>query len=110
MTIHRRHLLQAPLLLATPARAGVNEALAALERRAGGRLGVAVLDTGSGAQTGHRRGERFGMTSTFKLLLAAAVLQRADAERRIAFAEADLVPHSPVVLEHMARSGSMTAT
>ncbi|MBC7942213.1 MAG: class A beta-lactamase [Chitinophagaceae bacterium] len=41
--------------------------------------------------------------------MPAAVLQRADAERRIAFTEADLVPHSPVVLEHMARSGSMTA-
>jgi beta-lactamase class A len=108
--IHRRHLLQAPLLLAaTNVRAGVNDALAALERRAGGRLGVAVLDTGSGAQAGHRSGERFGVTSTFKLLLAAAVLRHADAGRRIALAEADLVPHSPVVLEHMARSGSMTA-
>jgi beta-lactamase class A len=108
--VHRRLLLQTPLVLAaTPARGGVNDALAALERRAGGRLGVAVLDTASGVRAGHRMGERFGMTSTFKLLLAAAVLQHADAERRIAFTEADLVPHSPVVLEHLARGGSMTA-
>jgi beta-lactamase class A len=108
--IPRRLLLQAPVLLvAPPACADVNDALAALECRAGGRLGVAVLDTGSGAQAGHRSGERFGMTSTFKLLLAAAALQHAHAERRIAFTEADLVPHSPVVLEHLGRGGSMTA-
>ena len=105
----RRRFLQAPLLLAAaPASAAVDDALAALERRSGGRLGVCVLDTASGAQAGLRMGERFGLTSTFKLLLAAAVLQHPDAQRRIAFGEADLVAHSPVVRAHLA-SGGMKA-
>ena len=48
----------------------------ALETESGGRLGVAVLDTGSRAFVGHRAGERFPMCSTFKLLAAAAVPTR----------------------------------
>ncbi|EPB5741857.1 MULTISPECIES: CPBP family intramembrane glutamic endopeptidase [Pseudomonas] len=56
-----------------------SDALAALELRNGGRLGVFVLDAGSGRSLGWREDERFGMCSTFKLLLAATVL---DAERQ----------------------------
>src|SRR5262245_60717536 len=41
--------------------------LARFERESGGRLGVAVLDTLTGAQAGHRADERFPMCSTFKL-------------------------------------------
>src|SRR5260221_13780093 len=52
--------------------------MARLELENGGRLGVAVQDTGSGARAGHRDGERFPMCSTFKLLAAAAVLKRVD--------------------------------
>jgi beta-lactamase class A len=37
-----------------------------LERRSGGRLGVAILDTQSGARADHRAGDRFLMCSTFK--------------------------------------------
>lgn len=51
--------------------------LAALERRIGGRVGVCALDTGTGARIVYRETERFVMCSTFKWLLAAAVLQRA---------------------------------
>jgi beta-lactamase class A len=50
----------------------------ALERRIGGRLGVAILDLRSGRRLEHRAHERFPMCSTFKLLLAAQVLSRAD--------------------------------
>ena len=56
--------------------------LAAIEARVGGRLGVAVLDTGSGRRIEYRAGDRFAMCSTFKLLLAAAVLARVDAGRK----------------------------
>jgi len=38
------------------------------------RLGVAVLDTGTGHVDGYRLDERFALCSTFKLVLAAAVL------------------------------------
>jgi beta-lactamase class A len=52
--------------------------LAQLEKDSNGRLGVAVLDTGSGESSGHRADERFAMCSTFKMLLAAVVLERVD--------------------------------
>lgn len=100
----RRTLLAAPLL-AMPFPARSAEALAALEARIGGRLGVAVLDTGSGARLGHRDGERFPLTSTFKFLAAGCVLARVDRGeeslgRRIAYAKEDLVPYSPVTGGH----------
>lgn len=75
--------------------------LAQLERRAGGRLGVAVLDTGSGQQWAHRGDERFALCSTFKLLLAGAVLARADAGQvrltdTLPLRPQDPVGHAPV--------------
>ena len=80
----------------------VAAALAALEARAGGRLGVGLLDTGSGRLVGHRLDERFAMCSTFKLPLAALVLRAADTGRlrlddAVAITKADLVPYAPVV-------------
>ncbi len=74
-------------------------AFAALEGR--GRLGAAVLDTGTSTVTGHRLDERFAMCSTFKLLLAAAVMERAALGARsldatVAVTEADLLRHAPV--------------
>jgi beta-lactamase class A len=73
----------------------------ALERRSQGRLGVAVIDTANGRRFGHRQDERFPMCSTFKVLVAAAVLARVDRgeerlERRITFGEQDLLEHAPV--------------
>lgn len=67
----------APRLLAVPLRDAAAR-LAELERVHGGRLGVAMLDTGSGRRIAHRGDQRFLMCSTFKLLLAAAVLARVD--------------------------------
>jgi beta-lactamase class A len=96
---------------AAPAEADHPELLA-LERRAGGRLGVAVLDTVSGVHTGLRRDERFGMCSTFKLPLAGLVLKAAE-EGRLAldqwvpYGKQDLVPHAPVTSQHL-KAGGMT--
>lgn len=56
-------------------------ALQALEQKNGARIGVAAIDTGSDRAMFHREGERFVMCSTFKLSLAAAVLQRFDRHR-----------------------------
>ena len=75
-------------------------ALQALEARSGGRLGVAMRDTGSGAQLLHRAEELFPMCSTFKLLLAAYVLHRVElgAEglaRRVTYPASVLVTYSP---------------
>jgi beta-lactamase class A len=79
-----------------------------IEAASGGRLGVALIDTGNGARAGHRADERFPITSTFKLLAAAAVLARVDAgqeslERRVHFSAADVVVASPATKE---RAGS----
>src|SRR6478736_4250030 len=62
----------------------------------GGRLGVAMLDTGSGRRLAHRQNERFALCSTFKLALAAAILAEVDRGRRsltdeIMFGAADLL-------------------
>jgi beta-lactamase class A len=86
-------------------------ALAALEKTNSGRLGVAVFDTGSGERSGYRADERFAMCSTFKMLLAAAVLERADAgrehlDRAIAVPAKPLIGNSPLTEEHA--GGEMT--
>ena len=86
--------------------------IAALERSAGGRLGVAVLDTGSSSTLLHRPDERFPMCSTFKALASAAVLKRVDAGeetlgRFIPYGQADLLEYAPVTRAHLA-SGGMT--
>lgn len=54
------------------------QAVAALERRSRGRLGVAVVDTATRQRFSHRGDERFPLCSTFKFLLAADLLARAD--------------------------------
>ena len=77
-SIARRGFLAAPLL-ALPAFANdATSQLAELERRNGGRLGVAVLDRASGRRVGHRIDELFPLCSTFKFLAAAFVLARVD--------------------------------
>ena len=81
--------------------------LAQLEQEREVRIGVAALDLRDGRCLGHREGERFPMCSTFKLLLAAAVLARSVDDpallaRRIAIAKADLVAYSPVTETRLA--------
>lgn len=72
-----------------------------LEGRIGGRIGVFALNTGTGRSFGWRAAERFPMCSTFKTLLAGAVLARVDAgeerlDRELKITAADMVPHAPV--------------
>ena len=85
-----------------------NAALAALEARVGGRLGALVLDTASGRMTGHHYDEAFAMCSTFKLALAAVVLQQADQGRlkldtALNYTQTDMVPHAPVTGPNLAK-------
>ncbi len=92
-------MLASGVLLTMPAAAA--EGLATLEARQGGRLGVAVLDTGSGRVLSHRGEERFALCSTFKFLAAGLVLARVDRgeerlDRRITYGREALVPYSPV--------------
>ena len=89
------------------ARAAAQDAIGAIERRRGGRLGVFALDTGSGAVLAHRADERFMLCSTFKGVLAGMVLARVDAGRDdlaqvVPYGRLDLLPASPVTEAHVA--------
>lgn len=85
---------------------GISRSMAALEARSGGRLGMAVLDTKTGATFGHRADERFALCSTFKALVAGLVLARVDQgkerlDRRIRYGRDVLVAHSPATAKHV---------
>jgi len=84
----------------TSADIDASAALAELEQKSGGRLGVAMLNLASGRHAGHRPDERFLLCSTFKALAAAFVLARVDRkkeqlDRRIVFSRKDVVSWSP---------------
>ena len=92
--------------------AALAERFAALEKRHGGRLGVAVLDTASQRVIARRGGERFAMCSTHKLLSAAFALWRVDhgqesLSRRIAYSGSDLVTYSPVTEKYAGKGMSV---
>lgn len=96
---------------ATPEKSGL---WADIEASTGARLGVAVLDTGTGALTGHRLDERFAMCSVFKWLAAAHVLRRVDQGqealgRRVPFGRDALLSWSPVTEKHADGNGMTLA-
>lgn len=100
--------LSRPVLAADnePMAEGLRSGLSALERRHGGRLGVAILHAGRRPVIVTQRGdERFPFCSTYKALAAALVLARVDKgrealSRRVAYSRDDLVPYSPVTEGH----------
>jgi beta-lactamase class A len=110
MNTTRRGLLKAGLatsvVVATssPARAAppsaVPSQLRELEQTYGARLGVYARNTRTGAVVAHRAHERFAMCSTFKTIVAAAVLRDHDRcaplDRLIHFPPTDILPNSPV--------------
>jgi beta-lactamase class A len=109
--LKRRDLL--PLLLCLPAAAAAGSRrlahlrgqLQQLEAGCGGRLGVAVLDTATGEASGHRAAERFPMCSTFKVLLAASILERVgrhqeQLERPLVIPAEPLLANSPLTAPH----------
>jgi beta-lactamase class A len=109
--ITRRHFVQistaATTFLSLPGAIAVeaSSSYVALEGACGGRLGVAFFDTASNARGGYRASERFPMCSTFKFLLAGAVLARCDQhaeqlERAVPIRKADLLPYAPETTTH----------
>lgn len=84
----------------------LNGDIARIEDKVKGRLGVAVLDTGSDRRFGYRQNERFPMCSTFKLMAASAILKRVEQgretlDRRVRFSKSDLVTYSPATSKHI---------
>ncbi|MFB9123981.1 class A beta-lactamase [Paraburkholderia dipogonis] len=83
----------------------IRRRLAEIEAASGGRLGVSIVDTTSGLHAGLRTDERFPMCSTFKMLVAGAVLARTDRgeenlQRRVVFSQSDVVSNSPATSKH----------
>lgn len=79
---------------------------AAIEAKAGGRLGVMAIDTANGKRVGHRADERFPFCSTFKVMAVSAVLKRGESEpglldRRIRYTREQLVSYSPISGKHL---------
>jgi len=85
---------------------------AAIERRIGGRVGVAALNTARGPWITYRATDRFAMCSTFKWMLAAHMLyldmqQPGFRDQQVRFSERDLLAYAPAARMHLAR-GWMT--
>jgi beta-lactamase class A len=81
------------------------QALAQIERRFHARLGVYVLDTGTGRTVTYRASERWAYCSTSKALSAAILLQRfteSQLNRVITYRASDLVEYSPITSQHVA--------
>ena len=86
--------------------ASAESLIAVIEQAAGGRLGVAVIDSGSKRSIAHRAEERCPMCSTFKVLAAGAVLKRVDAgterlDRRLPYGPSDLLDYAPIAKSHI---------
>jgi beta-lactamase class A len=97
-------------LLSAPAAEGSQDPFAEIEAEIGGRVGVAAVDTRSGARLSHRADQRFAMCSSFKWVLAAAILTHIDRgemtlDQRVSYSAADLLPHSPVSEAHVGQGG-----
>lgn len=88
--------------------------LAELETAIGGRIGVAGLNTGTGAMVSHRANERFPFCSTFKLLAVSAILARSATDRglldqQIGYTEHDLAKYSPITSQHAGEGMTVAA-
>ncbi len=86
--------------------------MAAIQARVGGRVGAYMLDTQSQLELAFNARERFAMCSTFKWLLAAAILLRVETgalslEDKLPVRAEDMVPYAPITSAHLAE-GSMS--
>ena len=99
-----------PLLLASgslwASADAIHQKLADLEKRSGGRLGVALINTADDSQTLYRGDERFAMCSTGKVMAAAALLKQSESNpevvnKRLEIKKADLVVWSPITEKYL---------
>jgi beta-lactamase class A len=87
-------------------------AFRALEARYGARLGVLAVDTGPGTWIRSRTDERFPFASANKVLIAAAVLQRAsdvELDEVVRYRAADVLAHAPITRRHVAEGMTVQA-
>jgi beta-lactamase class A len=86
--------------------------LVELEAELGGRIGVLARDLETGRELAHRADELFKMCSTFKWVLAAAILARVDRKELslgelVPYSAEDVLEHAPAAREHLS-DGAMT--
>lgn len=117
--IDRRSLIAGlPLLAAAPSLASpdrfvaLRRAIPQIERSAGGPIGIALIDTHTGARFSHRAGNRFPLCSTFKLLLAARLLHGADHGEwamadRLPVTKADMLFNAPFTEKRIGGTASL---
>lgn len=115
--ISRRLVVSALPLLATPALAAdrfvpLRRTIPGIERAAGGPIGIALIDTATGARFAHRADQRFPMCSTFKLLLAAQLLHGAQTGKwamsdRLPVSRADMLNNAPFSQTRIGGSASL---
>jgi len=120
MTIDRRHFIGGALALGAGACIPPDQSplgrlaaeLRIIEAAGGGTLGVELYNTATGLSVGLNRDRRFGHASSFKLSLAALLLQRhaagtIDADRHVMWTEADMINHAPFTRERMATGATL---
>ena len=113
--IDRRMLMTGLPLLAAAAPdrfAPLRRAITAVERSAGGPIGISLLDTHTGERFGHRADDRFPLCSTFKLLLAARLLHGADKGQwamteRLPVTKADMLFNAPFTEKRIGGTASL---
>ena len=112
--ISRRILAAAlPLIMASGCMPGRNQAsimsnpvFARIEKRIGGRLGIALVDSEGNLISSHRGNERFAMCSTFKAPLASALFEAhdrgdVDMDKEFQLKPEDAVPYMPFVEQRL---------
>src|SRR5690349_16311779 len=98
-------LLSGPMALAFPNH-GFAGQIQTIRDRIGGRLGLHILDTQTGRRWSFDDDSRYAMASTFKMLLAAAILQRADLgtislDEQVKLQASDMLSHAPVTSKRL---------
>lgn len=112
--LDRRQLIAGiPLILAAGCMPGRNQAsimsnpiFASIEKRIGGRLGVALVDYQGNLISSHRGNERFAMCSTFKAPLASALFAAhakgdVDMHAKFMVKPEDSIPYMPFVKKRL---------
>lgn len=120
MTIDRRMFLGGALALGAGACIPPDQSplgrlaaeLRIIEAAGNGTLGVEIFNTATGGSVGINQDKRFGHASSFKLSLAALLLQRRaagtiDADRHVMWSEADMIHHAPFTRERIASGATL---
>ncbi len=108
--------IQAPAFAVAPSSTSsdIENQLKQLERKHGGRLGIALMNCSTAAIASHRGNERFLFNSTSKFFIAAAVLARVDSgkerfDRRILVSASDLGGWTPITEKRLGEPGITVA-